>query len=464
MDNTELPRVCLIGCGSSGMPAVKALAERGIPFDCFEASTEVGGNWCYRNPNGMSAAYESLHINTHAGLMQYADYPMPEGTPDYPSHGTIKRYFDDYMDHFGLRDKVCFETRVTRAERLNDGTWEVTTEGKHAKTDHYDVLIVANGHHWKPRWPDPPYPGEFDGIQMHSHSYMNPQDPYDFQGKNVLVVGMGNSAMDIASELSRPGLAKNLYHSARHGHWVVPKYMLGKPTSELSRLPHWIPWWVGAAMTRLMVALTVGAPQNYGLQKPDHMPLQAHPTLSSDFLHRVGSGDIVPRPGIERFNGDTVRFTDGHEDPVDIVIWATGYEVSFPFFDPGFISAPGNDLPRWEHLMLPEYDNLFFLGLFQPLGAIMPFAEKQAKIVGDHLLGRIHFPDADTMRREMDKERQAMVKRYGRGARHTMQVDNEAYHHRLDMMRKKGEKRAAANGRRLPIAPRTGRDDGRKAA
>ncbi len=104
MPSRSLPKVCIIGAGSSGMPAVKAMVDRGIPFDCFEASDEVGGNWCYRNRNGMSAAYESLHINTHSELMQYEDYPMPPDTPDYPGHAAIKAYFDDYVDRFSLAD------------------------------------------------------------------------------------------------------------------------------------------------------------------------------------------------------------------------------------------------------------------------------------------------------------------------------------------------------------------------
>ncbi len=453
--SSALPRVCIIGAGSSGIPVVKAMVERGIAFDCFEASDEIGGNWCFRNPNGMSAAYESLHINTHAQLMEYADYPMPADTPHYPSHKRIKAYFDDYVDHFDLREHISFATRVSHAARLDDGRWRITTEGRHAGTFDYDALIVANGHHWDPRWPEPgQYPGEFTGRQMHSHAYMTPTEPYDFAGKNVLVVGMGNSAMDIASELSRPGVAENLFLSARHGHWVLPKYMLGKPMSELALMPHWVPWQVGSALTRLMVWLTVGAPQKYGLQKPDHKPLQSHPTVSSDFLHRVGSGDILPRPGIERFDGATVGFTDGREETVDIIIWATGYKVSFPFFDPELITAHDNDLPRWETMLMPDIRNLFFVGLYQPLGAIMPFAEKQARIIGEHLLGRLHLPDPATMRRTMDAERDAMAKRYSRSPRHTMQVDNEAFHHRLDRLRKQGERRARANGYTLPIAPR----------
>ncbi len=463
--NQPLPRVCVIGCGSSGLPTLTSLVDRGFDFDCFEASDEIGGNWTYRNSNNMSAAYESLHINTHAGLMAYADHPMPDSTPDFPSHRLIKAYFDDYVDNFGLREKILFQTKVTNAERLADGSWKVTTTGKHAKTDYYDALIVANGHHWDPRWPAPDeYAGEFSGEQMHAHSYMTPDDPVNFKGKNVLVVGMGNSAMDIASELSRAGLAKNLYISARHGHWVVPKYAFGKPITDLAALPHWMPWWVTSAISRVVVALTVGAPQNYGLQKPDHKLLQSHPTVSSDFLQRVGSGDVIPRPGITQLAGSEVEFTDGNKDEIDIIIWATGYNVTFPFFDADFIAPQGNDLPRWNQTLMPEYDNLFFVGLFQPLGAIMPLAEKQAKIIADHLAGNIHFPSRAQMRKEMAGERAAMTKRYGRSPRHTMQVDNEPFHHTLDMMRKHGEKRARKAGNTLPVGPKSSANNKQEAA
>ena len=460
-----LPRVCVIGCGSSGIPSIKALAERGFDFDCFEASDEVGGNWTFRNNNNMSAAYESLHINTHAGLMQYADYPMPDSTPDFPSHRLIKSYFDTYIDHFDLRDKILFETKVKHAEREKDGSWKVTTEGKHAKTDYYDALIVANGHHWDPRWPAADeYPGEFGGQQMHAHSYMTPEDPINFKGKNVLVVGMGNSAMDIASELSRTGLANNLYISARHGHWVMPKYAFGKPITDLASFPHWMPWWVTSAISRVVIGLTVGAPQNYGLQKPDHKLLQSHPTVSSDFLQRVGSGDVIPRPGIKSLAADKVEFVDGREDAIDVIIWATGYNVNFPFFDPDFLAPKANDLPRWNQTLMPEFDNLFFIGLFQPLGAVMPLAEKQAKIVADHLAGEIHFPSRQQMRKEMAAERAAMTKRYGHAPRHTMQVDNEPFHHALDMMRKHGEKRAQKAGNTLPVGPKGRSQTKQKAA
>jgi cation diffusion facilitator CzcD-associated flavoprotein CzcO len=439
---SDRPRVCVIGAGSSGIAVVKALKDRGIPHACFEKGDDIGGNWYFRNSNGMSAAYESLHINTDSKLMEYRDYPMPPDTPDYPSHHVIKAYFDDYAAHFGLREHIRFNTEVTRAERATDGSWAVTLDG--GETERFDALVVANGHHWDPRWPDPPYPGEFDGPQIHSHQYLNPHEPLDFQGKRVLVVGMGNSAMDIACELSRPGIAEKLFLSARNGVWILPKYLFGIPMSRLGMLPHWLPWQLGGFLTRLAVTLNAGSPWRFGLPRPQHRMLQAHPTISQEIYMRLGSGDVLPRPGIRMLKGDRVEFTDGREERVDVIVWCTGYKLSLPFFDPGFISAPGNDLPLWERMIKPGIDNLYFVGLLQPLGAIMPIAEAQGHFIGDHLLGRIALPDEAEMERAMAKERAAMFRRYKDHApRHTMQVDFEAYLHRLRKHARRGRRLAA---------------------
>lgn len=449
----SLPRVCVIGAGSSGIAVVKALQDRGIPQVCYEKSDQVGGNWTFRNRNGMSAAYESLHINTDSRLMEYRDYPMPADTPDYPSHKVIKNYFDDYVDHFGLRKHIRFNCGVEQASRDEDGSWQIRLED--GSVEAFDALVVANGHHWDPRWPDPPYPGEFDGEQIHSHAYINPSEPVDFHGKRVLVVGMGNSAMDIACELSRPGIAEKLYLSARRGVWVVPKYVFGIPTTRLTGMPHWVPWRVNSWISHLIVAMNVGRPWNYGLPKPDHRLLQAHPTISQDIFIRLGSGDILPRPGIRRLAGDKVEFTDGTSEAVDVIVWCTGYKVSFPFFDPDFISAPDNHLPLWARMVKPGVGNLFFVGLLQPLGAIMPIAEAQGHFIGDHLLGRIALPDRGEMEETIRHEEETMWRRYrDRAARHTMQVDFNTYLAELENYARSGADKARAAGNPLPVPPR----------
>src|ERR687891_1944121 len=113
---TLAARVCVIGAGSSGIASCQVLGARGVPFDCFEVGSGVGGNWRYGNDNGMSSAYRSLHINTSRRQMEYASFPMPEDYPDYPHHSQIAAYFDDFVDHFGLRERITFSTTVESVE------------------------------------------------------------------------------------------------------------------------------------------------------------------------------------------------------------------------------------------------------------------------------------------------------------------------------------------------------------
>jgi hypothetical protein len=211
--------------------------------------------------------------------------------------------------------------------------------------------------------------------------------------------------------------------------------------SRLGMLPHWVPWQIGGFLTRLAVTLNAGSPWRFGLPRPNHRMLQAHPTISQEIYMRLGSGDVLPRPGIRALKGDRVEFTDGREEPVGIIVWCTGYKLSLPFFDPGFISAPGNDLPLWERMIKPGIDNLYFVGLLQPLGAIMPIAEAQGHFIGDHLAGEIALPDRDTMERAMARERARMFRRYKDHApRHTMQVDFENYLHQLRKHARRGRR------------------------
>jgi len=107
----------------------------------------------------MSSAYESLHINTSRRVMAFKALPMPDHFPDYPNHFQIARYFDDYVDHFGLRERIRFRTEVKSVAPVG-GEWEVTVEGPDGSSEahRYRAVLVANGHHWDPRWPDHLHP------------------------------------------------------------------------------------------------------------------------------------------------------------------------------------------------------------------------------------------------------------------------------------------------------------------
>jgi dimethylaniline monooxygenase (N-oxide forming) len=436
-------KVCVIGAGSSGIVACQVLNARRIPFDCFEKGSQVGGNWRYENDNGMSSAYRSLHINTSRRVMAFKTLPMPEHYPDYPDHFQMAAYFDEYVDHFGLREKIHFRTEVLRAEPV-DGEWEVTdadADGQE-ETNRYRAVLVANGHHWDPRWPEPAFPGadEYSGEQLHAHHY---REPDVLPGKRVLVLGLGNSAVDIAVESSR--IADKTFLAMRRGAYVLPKYIAGKPIDETSNpLISMLPLPVQRFFVNRALGIASAADMTaYGLPKPDHKLFEAHPTVSSELLPRLGHGDIEVKPNIDRFSGGrTVRFVDGSEEEIDLVVYCTGYKMTFPFFDPEVFAAPDNRLPLFRRVASVERPGLYFIGFIQPLGPIMPLAEAQAEWVADLLGGRASLPAAAEMRREIASEEGKMRKRFVASKRHTVEVDFHPYLREIRRERKQAAQRA----------------------
>ena len=437
----SLPRTAVIGAGSSGMVALKALVDRGVPVVCFEKGDAVGGNWVFRNSNGMSASYRSLHINTSRERMEYSDFPMPKHYPDFPHHSHVREYFEAYVDAFDLRRHIRFGCGVTRAERRDGGGWRLTLDD--GSVEEFDALVVANGHHWDPRWPEPAFPGSesFPGVQMHAHSF---EDNTDWRDKSVLVVGMGNSAMDIAVESS--WVAHRTYLAARTPVHVVPKYVFGKPMDQLESpaVARKLPWKVRQRLTAAMLKVVVGSYERYGLRTPSHGMLQAHVTVSDTILTRLAHGAVLPKPNLARFEGSEAVFEDGTRAHVDVVVYCTGYRISFPFFDEELVSAPDNRISLYKRVFHPDMTDLAFIGLVQPLGAVMPIAEEQGRLVADQLTGRYALPSRADMAASIAADDAEVRARYIGSKRHTIQVDFDRYLHELQVERARGARRVGA--------------------
>ncbi len=424
----ELPSVCVIGAGVSGLTAGKALADFGLPYTCFEASDEVGGNWYFQNPNGVSSAYRSLHIDISKPSISFRDFPMPDRYPDYPHHSHIFEWLRDYADAFELRDRIRFNTRVERAERGRDGGWQITLEDGAGES--FDVLLVCNGHHWNPRFPD--FPGTFDGPQIHSHDYIDPSTPLDLYGKRVLVVGIGNSAVDIVSELARKTVSDMVFLSTRSGAYVVPKYIFGRPADQVVKTNPRLPTGLQRRVSRLLPRIFSGRMEDFGLPTPNHNFLDAHPTVSSELLGRLGAGDAVGKGDVDELLGDRVRFADGTVEAVDAIIYATGYSISFPFFDPALLSAPENVLPLYKRMLKPGLDDLAFIGLGQPIPTIFPFSELQSKLAARWLAGDWAPPAQREMEAEIRRDEAFHKAHFIDKPRHTMQLEWYAFQHELN--------------------------------
>jgi dimethylaniline monooxygenase (N-oxide forming) len=445
----------VIGAGPAGLTAAKALADRRVPFDCFERSGRVGGLWAYGNPEGTATAYRSLRINTSKARTELDDFPMPADYPDFPDHEQIVRYLESYAERFGLMDRISLGTEVTQARTNPDGVWELTLDGGERR--HYDALVVATGHHWDPRWPDPRPSGRFEGTELHSRDYDSPEP---FAGQRVVVVGLGNSAMDIAVDLAP--VAARTFLSARRGNHILPRRLGSRPLDQYELIPpRWLPTAVRSRVSGLLLmrALRREArrPQDYGLPAPAHKLHQAHPTVSQEIFDAIGSGRVVPRAGVAALDGNAVRFDDGALEEADAIVYCTGYRVSFPFFDPELISAPRNELPLYLRIFDPDHPGALFAGLVQPIGPTIRVVEEQARLIAAHLSGAHALPPAARMRRAIDRERARLRRRYVASERHTMQVDYAPYVNAIARELRAGRRRARRRGYRPELEPKAAR-------
>jgi len=379
-------KVCVIGAGPSGITAAKNLKDEGMDVVVYDLGTEVGGNWVFTEEVGHSSVFETTHIISSKTLSEYEDFPMPADYPDYPSHKHLANYFQNYAREFELYPLIQFRTLVKHCERLQDGKWKVTIEQNNSETSSvFDILVVCNGHHWLPRMPQ--YPGRFDGEFIHSHEVKKFSR---FAHKRVLVIGGGNSACDVAVESSR--VAASVDMSWRRGYWIAPKFMMGKPADVFSTKIHWLPRKLWQKLSALSLFVRNGKNTDYGLPNPDGPLGSHHPTINEDLFFTIRHGKIKPRTDIESLNGKEVVFKDGSKGEYDIIVACTGYIISHPFFDKQFIDYSEGDVPLWLRMMHPEIENLYFIGLFQPLGCIWPGSELQSKIMARELAGKWKRP------------------------------------------------------------------------
>lgn len=385
---TTTPRICVIGAGPSGITAAKNCIAVGLDTIVYERGEKVGGNWVYSETSGHSSVYETTHIISSKALSQYEDYPMPADYPDYPSHRLLQRYFENYARDFGVFPHIRFGHSVEHAAPI-EGGWRVRVRDSRGEEheEQFSHLLVANGHHHDPQMPD--IPGTFNGRYFHSHDFKRVDDLY--RGKRILVIGAGNSACDIAVETAR--VAAQTCISVRSGQWFVPKFMFGTPTDVFAARLSWLPPRVGQWLAAQTLRLVQGRNRAYGLPDPTTPLYTQHPTANSELLYFIRHGEIHPRPGITRFDGDYVDFSDGRREQFDIVIAATGYWTTFPFFDEQLISFKHSTrIPLFKKMLHADYPGLYFIGLFQPIGCIWPMADFQARLAVAEITGAYQRP------------------------------------------------------------------------
>ena len=380
---------CLIGAGAAGLAVCRALRQQGVDFECLEREDDIGGIFHYGKPQ--SSIYKSTHLLSSKATSEFPDFPMPREFPQCPHHSQVLDYFRAYARHFGLYEHIQFQTTVRSVQpQAGDAPgWRIQLSDGQQRS--YAGLIIANGHHWDPQLPN--FPGQFNGRTLHSKEYKTPEL---FAGQRVLIVGAGNTACDIACD-AVPGAARVLLSMRRPVH-ILPKYTFGETGDGLmqwmSRLR--IPMWFQRTLAAWGAYAVHGRPQALGLPVPDHRIFDAHVTVNSFVPFHVRQGDIAIKPNVACLAADHVQFVDGSREAVDLIVYATGYKVSFPFIDHAHLNWQSGGPQLFLNQFHPQRDDLAVVGLFQSAtGGHWPLMHFQAQLLA-------RFLSAQQQRRPVD--------------------------------------------------------------
>ncbi|EFQ98374.1 dimethylaniline monooxygenase 1 [Nannizzia gypsea CBS 118893] len=426
-------KVAIIGAGISGLASLKTCLENGITeVTVFEARDVIGGQWKYQEPDPetgetASSIYDNVILNSCRDTSSFSDFPIDPGRyPDYFGHRQFLQYIHEYVDHFGLAGFVKLRTKVISCrQQQQDKKWTVAyqEQGHDPVEAVFDAVLACTGTLSKPMIPDFKGRDTFRGELFHSHTY---RKPARFEGKRVAIIGFGNSAADLSSEIST--VATEVHLITRRGGWVIPRYVLGKPAEAYDSrvfetiLPKRVSEW---CQMKLCDAVMGSLPEEI---KPQHSLFQANLTVRSDLLENIRTGRITPhRAGVDKITEHTIVLTNGTELEVDVIVCCTGYDIHLPYLlneyyrmqEKDSVLPARNSLNLYKLVAAPRHPNLFCIGYVHLEGPLVPVAEAQARWAVGVLTGHVTLPSAEEMERSIHTYQEDLASKMVSSDRHT---------------------------------------------
>ena len=383
---------CVIGAGPAGLAAAAALSARGVDCEVLEHHTRPGGIWATgRRP---SPIWSGTRLISPAAIAGFPDAPMPGR--GYPTAAEVGEYLDAFASDHRLHGLIRFSRTVRAVTRSGSG-WQVDTGDVRR---HYETVVLATGQHWVPRVPIGI--AGFAGQVLHSSAYLGSAP---FNDQRVLIVGGGNSAGDLASDLASSAAAVTL--SVRRGFYIIPRWIDGQPTAE------WVQGPTGSA-DRLSALVRERQRQlhAYGMPWPEGTLLESNPVVNDRLAELITARRVLLRPPLAGCAGRTVQFRDGTEEAFDTVIFATGYR-------PGplvrALAQPTRDrLDLVGGMISPSWDGLLVLGLFEADGPTFPVLALQAELAARIVALRHDGADASDLEATIAPAAAAIDARAGR--------------------------------------------------
>ena len=414
-------RVAIVGAGASGLCSAKYLLQAGFDVTDFEIGTQIGGMWCYNNDSGRSSAYRT-HINTSRGVTRFSDLDFDADTQPFPDHFDMHRYLVRYADHFGVTPRIRFNSRVQQVRPAFDPAreppvWDIVLAD--GTTERFGAVLIATGHLTAPL--HVPELQAFGEGYLHAHYY---REPEDFVGKRICVIGVGNSACDIASDVCVTSRKTVLV--ARSGVTILPKLLFGRPFTDITAQIQrpWLPRKLRQKLVRALVWVAHGNMQKLGFKKSSSL---SHVTSNGTVVTDIAYRRIHVKQGIEAIDGHTIRFVDGSAEEFDTIIAATGYRIDLDMLPPDVVRVDDNRLDLFMRIVPPGWPGLFLMGFFNTDTALNMVFEHQARWVREHLLGNAALP-SDAEMRQAIADRTAWYKsQYRDTPRHTIEEEHVRY-------------------------------------
>jgi dimethylaniline monooxygenase (N-oxide forming) len=418
-------RIAVLGAGAAGLANARYLLDQGHDVTIFEIGTRIGGLWAYDNDSGRSSAYRSLHINTSKPTTQFADFPFPKDAATFPSHFEMEAYLNAYADHFDLRRRIRFQSEVTTVEPIPSGDpatgirWSVETVG--GRVEEFDAVVVATGHLSDPNMPEAV--AGFEGELIHAHYY---KEPWDYRGKRVLVMGTGNSGLDITADLCT--VADRTVLAARSPELITPKFVMGIPLGRIEapfRKP-WMPKDLHQIVRRICTRLVHGRMEQWGFRTPDK---PTHPISHATLINHIAYRRAHVKPGVVGVEGTRVTFADGSSEEFDAIIAATGYRMRFSFLREDIVSEqPDGTLGLFGRAVPLRWPGLYFAGYFNANAlSNLRVYEYQARWFAALEAGEVLLPSQEEMQRSIAEDKAYIARRYPGGLRYAHELESFPY-------------------------------------